>query len=147
MSPVRKSSFIGFIGALTLASVIVYMNAPRASLVDVPPATAFGPPLNSSLFAPNLTVVIHESTLNDLVSAIGPLTGEKQLLFKSGLTNVKWKIDQARGQITDSGAVIGAVVSVRGIGLEFDSFVWSFGGHRWGPPSLMLTTTRLAPLP
>lgn len=127
MGTTWKYILSGILGAITVGATVGYLNAPSEREFD-----AFQDSLSnlgetavvdSARPTTNLSVVVYEATLNDLLNTIGDLKGKGSLLFKSKLTSVEWKAKQPHVQINDSGAVLTATVNVRGIGLETESVV------------------------
>ncbi len=127
----KKRLFLVILGALVVAVAVILFNAPSEDSGFSAPDSLAQPtentPTDAGTFEPNLSAVIHESLLNDLLEATGYLKGEGPLLFKSKSSNFKWKAEQLHVQITDSGAIFTANIFVHWIGMNYQAPVQGTG--------------------
>ncbi|MBL0062058.1 MAG: hypothetical protein IPP40_11430 [bacterium] len=127
----KKLLPIAILGAVIIAVAVIFINAPSENLGNSALDSLTQPTMNTATdtatFRPNLSAVIHESLLNDLLEATGYLKGEGPLLFKSKSSNFAWKAEQLHVQITDSGAVFTANVFVHWLGMNYQAPVQGTG--------------------
>lgn len=127
MRTTPKYVLLGAVGSLIVGLIVIYTKAPSEqefmARQDSLSSLVVGAVPDTTGPATNLSVVVHQATLNDLLESIGDLKGEGSLLFKSKLTHVEWNATEPHVQINDSGAVLVATVNVRGIGLATQSVV------------------------
>lgn len=121
----KKYLALVILGALILVAMVIYVNAPSVQSADGVLDSSARPTVDTATYtatsSTNLSVVLHQSALNDLLEATGSLKGEGPLLFNSKVATFAWKAEQLRVQITDSGAIFTANVFVRGIGMNYQS--------------------------
>jgi hypothetical protein len=76
---------------------------------------------DTTAFRNDISMVIHQSAVNNLLAAIGGLSGDGSLFAKTSLTKYKWFVQNPRVSFCDTGAVFLADVRVMGFGTDYES--------------------------
>jgi hypothetical protein len=75
----------------------------------------------------NVVVTVHQSTINDLLTAVGPIQGTGFLLPKSNSFSFGWSLAEPRVEIFPDSLVFRAILEFRLMGTTYRSPAWSRG--------------------